>query len=275
MLNARSFASGSVANNDNFYVISGFTGSSYVSQTDYFNGGVWAAAAPIPIPHSMSKAAAVDNNIYVPGGFNNSSFGGPLNFMQIYNSFTNTWSSGANMPAALSGSAVAAFNGKVYIIAGFTVPFPTATNTVYEYDPVANIYATKAPMPATAGNVPGALLGNEIFVVGGFAPGVAYAYNPATDTWRSIAAPSPADCEAGGAFALSGELWLFGCLGQPGANVKIYNPSSNSWRAGPSLNSSHEGGSADGIYNTFGFVAGGGAGGAATTVVEAIIPCDP
>jgi N-acetylneuraminic acid mutarotase len=273
MLASRAFASGAVANNA-FYVLTGFNGASYEVESDYFNGSVWAMGAPIPTGHSQSKAAAVGNNIYVPGGFNSISFGGPLDLMQIYNTTANTWSNGMTLPATRSGAAVAAFNGKVYIIAGFTTPFPTASNTVYEYDPVANTYAIKTPMPAPAGNVPGALLGNEIFVVGGSAPTtVAYAYNPTTDTWRPIAAPAPADCQAGGAFALGGELWLFGCLGQTGTDVKIYNPGSNSWRAGPSLNSSHEGGSANGVYNTRGFVAGGGAAGAATTVVESIGSC--
>src|SRR5882724_1057235 len=273
MLGARTFASGAVANNA-FYALSGFNGSAYVTETDFFNGTSWAMGAPIPVGHSQSKATAVGNNIYVPGGFNSIQFGGPLDLMQIYNTTANTWSNGMSLPATRSGAAVAAFNGLVYVIAGFTTPFPTATNTVYIYDPVANSYTTGAPMPGTAGNVPGAVLGNEIFVVGGSSPTTAaFAYNPATNTWRSIAAPSPADCQAGGAFALDGELWLFGCLGQPGTNVKIYNPGSNSWRAGPPLNSSHEGGSADGVYNTRGFVAGGGAGGAPSTTVESTGPC--
>ena len=276
MLTARAFASGAVANNF-FYVLTGFNGTGYEVANDYFNGSVWASGAPIPVGHSQSKAAVVGSNIYVPGGFNSLQFGGPLDLMQIYNSTTNTWSNGMNLPATRSGAAVAAFNGKVYIIGGFTMPFPTGTDTVYIYDPVANSYTTGAPMPAPAGNSPGALLGNEIFVVGGSTSATLahYAYNPVTDTWRTIAAPSPPDCQAGGAFALNGELWLFGCLGEPGMNVNIYNPGSDSWRAGPPLNVSQEGGSANGVYNARGFVAGGGVSGAASTTVESIGPCGP
>src|SRR5207248_3241161 len=140
-------------------------------------------------------------------------------FMQIYNAVTNVWSSGLNMPDFRSGPAVAAFNSKVYIIGGFAPGF-VPQSQVWEYDPVANTYATKTSMPSASGNVPGALLGNEIFVVGGSSPNTAaYAYNPTTDTWRTITAPVPADCQAGGAFAFGGELWLFGCLGQTGTNV--------------------------------------------------------
>jgi len=276
MLAARAFASGAVARNA-FYVLAGYNGTTpYVTETDFFNGTTWATGAPIPTPHSQSKAAAIGNNIYVPGGFNSVSFGGPLNFMQIYNTTANTWSNGMNLPAALVGPAVAAFNGKVYIIGGFTTPFPTGTSTVYIYDPVANSYTTGAAMPAPAGNVPGALLNGEIYVVGGSTSATLahYAYNPTSNTWRTIAAPSPADCQGGGAFALNGQLWLVGCLGQTGTNSKIYNPVSDSWSAGPPLNTSQEGGSATSIYNALdnalGFVAGGGVGGAASTTVEAI-----
>src|SRR5207302_3197451 len=123
MLAVRAFASGAVANNA-FYVLTGFNGSAYETESDYFNGSVWAMGAPIPTGHSQSKAAAVGNNIYVPGGYNSISFGGPINLMQIYNTTANTWSNGMNLPATRSGAAVAAFNGKVYIIAGCTIPFP-------------------------------------------------------------------------------------------------------------------------------------------------------
>src|SRR5205814_9236434 len=111
-----------------------------------------------------------------------------------------------------SGAAVVAVNGMVYIIRGFTLALPTGTDTVYIDDQVGSSYTAGASMPGPAGNVPGALLGNEIFVVGGSnsATLAHYAYNPVTNTWRTIAAPSPPDCQGGGAFALNGELWLFG-----------------------------------------------------------------
>jgi N-acetylneuraminic acid mutarotase len=269
MLASRAFASAATANNA-FYVLTGFDGvSPYVTETDYFNGTTWAMGAPIPVPHSQSRAAAVGNSIYVAGGYNF----GQINNMQIYDTVANSWSSGLNLPAARSGPAVAAANGKVYIIGGFDSTF-TAQSQVWEYDPVANTYTTKTPMPTGAGNVPSAVLGNEIFVVGGSAPTTAaYAYNPATDTWRSITPPSPADCQAGGAFPLNGQLWLVGCLGQPGTNSKIYDPTSNSWSAGPPLNTSQEGGSATSLFNALGFVAGGAAGGGASTTVESIGAC--
>jgi N-acetylneuraminic acid mutarotase len=269
MLASRAFASAATANNA-FYVLTGYDGTTpYVTETDYFNGTTWATGAPIPVPHSQSRAAAIGNSIYVPGGYNF----GQINNMQIYDTVANTWSSGLNLPAARSGPAVAAFNGKVYIIGGYDSSF-TEQNQVWEYDPIANTYTTKTPMPSPSGNLPSAVLGNEIFVVGGAAPTTAaYAYNPTTDTWRSITAPSPADCQAGGAFPLNSDLWLVGCLGQDGTIAKVYDSVSNTWSLGPPLNTSQEGGSATAVYNALGFVAGGAAGGNPSTTVESIGPC--
>src|SRR5436305_1302974 len=98
MLAARLFASAAVVNS-NLYVISGWDGiSSPIAETDIFNGTTWAVGAPIPVPHSQSKAAAVGDKIYVPGG------GGPIDNMQIYDTITNSWSNGLNLPQSRSGA---------------------------------------------------------------------------------------------------------------------------------------------------------------------------
>jgi hypothetical protein len=274
MLNARSFASGATAN-DAFYVFTGFNGA-YIAQTERFNGTSWATMAPIPTPHSQSRAAAVGNRVYVPGGFNSIQFTGPLDNMQIYDTTTDTWSQGMVLPAARSGVATAAFNGLVYAIGGYN-PVGTGHTDVYIYDPVSNSYTTGAPMPAGQGNMPGVLLNGEIYVVGGgTAPGAQFAYDPTSNTWRTIA-PLPTSggtCQAGGGFVEDNELWIVGCLGLPiNQQVWIYNPGTNAWRAGPQYSASHEGGSATSLFNTRGFVAGGGPGGGATTTVESTGPC--
>jgi hypothetical protein len=162
------------------------------------------------------------------------------------------------------------------VIGGYN-PVGTGHTDVYIYDPVANSYTTGAPMPAPQGNMPGVLLNGEIYVVGGgTSPGAQFAYNPTANTWRTIA-PMPTTggmCQAGGGFVVDNELWVVGCLGLPiNQQVWIYNPGSNTWRAGPQYSQSHEGGSATSLFNTRGYVAGGGAGGGASTTVESTGPC--
>jgi hypothetical protein len=234
--------------------------------------------APIPVQHAQGRAAAVGTNIYVPGGFNNVQLGGPLDTMQIYNTGTDTWSNGMTLPAARSGVATAAFNGLVYVIGGYTTPFPTVTNTVFVYNPGTNSYTTGAPMPAGQGNVAGVLFNGEIYVVGGGnAPGAQYAYNPTTNMWRTIA-PLPTaggTCQSDNGFVLNNELWVVGCLGFAiNQQVWIYNSDTNSWRAGPPYNVEHQGSGAA-LFNARGFAVGGGAASGGSTAVESVGRCGP
>src|SRR5436309_1472585 len=196
--------------------------------------------------------------------------------MKIYNTTANTWSSGMTMPGPRSGPATAAFNGLVYVIAGYTTPFPTVTNTVFIYNPGTNSYTTGAPMPAGQGNVAGVLFNGEIYVVGGAAaPGAQYAYNPTTNTWRTIAVlpTTGGTCQSDNGFVLNNELWVVGCLGLPiNQQVWIYNAGSDSWRAGPPYNVDHQGPGAA-LFNARGFAVGGGAASGGSTAVESVGGC--
>ena len=150
MTNARRNAATAVVGS-NLYAITGFNLPPITAlQTSASTAPRWTALAPIPVPHAQSRGTAVGTNIYVPGGFNSVSFGGPLDTMQIYNTTTNTWSSGMTLPAARSGVATATFNGLVYVIAGYN-PVGTGHNDVYIYNPGTNSYTIGAPMTGNSG----------------------------------------------------------------------------------------------------------------------------
>ena len=244
MANARRNAATAVVGST-LYAITGFNlAPNYTDVNERFDGTSWSARAPIPVRHAQGRAAAAGTKIYVPGGFNNVESGGPLANMQIYDTTSDSWSQGAALPAARSGVATAAFNGLVYVIAGYN-PVGTGHSDVYIYDPSTNTYTSGSPMPAVAGNVPGVLLSGEIYVVGGgTAPGAHYAYNPTTNSWRTIATlpTTGGTCQSANGFVLDGELWIVGCLTLPLAQqVWIYNPGSDSWRAGPPYSVDHQG----------------------------------
>ena len=262
----------------NLYAITGFNlAPDYTAVNERFNGASWTTLAPIPVPHAQSRGTAVGTNIYVPGGFNSVSFGGPLDTMQIYNTTANTWSAGMVLPAARSGVATAAFNGLVYVIGGYN-PTGTGHTEVYIYNPGTNSYTTGAPMPAGQGNAAGVLFNGEIYVVGGgTAPGAQYAYNPTTNMWRTIAAlpTTGGTCQSDNGFVLNNELWVVGCLGLAiNQQVWIYNSGTDSWRAGPPYNVDHQGPGAA-LFNGRGFVVGGGTATGGSNAVESIGPCGP
>jgi hypothetical protein len=57
----------------------------------------WYIGTPLPTPRDGAFAGAIGGKIYVAGGANNS---GVLNVNEIYDTITNTWTTGAPMPTA-------------------------------------------------------------------------------------------------------------------------------------------------------------------------------
>src|SRR5947199_1210407 len=133
-------------------------------------------------------------------------------------------------------------------------------------------------MPVGQGNVADVLFNGEIYVVGGgTAPGAQYAYNPTTNTWRTIAVlpTTGGTCQSDNGFVLNNELWVVGCLGVPiNQQVWIYNAGSDSWRAGPPYSVDHQGPGAA-LFNARGFAVGGGAAAGGSTAVESVGGCGP
>ena len=257
------------------YAITGFTAApNYTPVNERFDGTTWTNMAPIPVQHAQGQGDVIGTNIYIPGGFNSVQFGGVLDFMQIYSTTANSWSNGAPLPAARSGVAAVAFNNLLYIIAGY-LPVGTGQTSVFIYNPMTNTYGNGAPMPVGNGNVAGVLFNGEIYVMGGgTSPGARYAYNPATDMWRTIAPIPTVDgtCQSSDAFVFENEIWVVGCLGQSmiANQVWIYNPTTDMWRAGtPLYTVDHQAPGAD-IFNGRAYVVGGGSAAGGSTAVESL-----
>ena len=243
--NARRNAA-TVAVGANLYAITGFNSApDYTAANERFNGTTWTTLAPIPLPHAQSRGAAVGTNIYVPGGFNSISFGGPLDTMQIYNTATNTWSSGHVARSTLRpGDGNFQRPGVRHRRLHHTIPH--RHNTVFIYNPGTDSYTTGRRCRCDQGNVAGVLLNGEIYVVGGgTAPGASIRLQPGHQHVRRPIASLPTTggtCQSDNGFVLDNELWVVGCLGLAiNQQVWIYNPGSNSWRAGPPLSVDHQG----------------------------------
>jgi Kelch motif len=63
--------------------------------------------------------------------------------VEVYDRFSNSWSTAAPIPTARFGLAVTALNGKIYAIGGSGVTFFT---TVEVYDLTVNTWSTGAPL---------------------------------------------------------------------------------------------------------------------------------
>ena len=110
------------------------------------------------------------------------------------------------------------------------------------YDPDANVWSLGKDMPFAAGAAVSAVIDRKIYVTGGLVGGTttdqAAVYDPASDSWSTIAPmPSPRNHASGGSDGQC--FWIFGGRG-PGsgdgvtegeADVFVFDPATNAWEA--------------------------------------------
>ncbi len=146
----------------------------------------------------------------------------------------NSWTTGANMPAAVQGPTTGIIGGLVYVVGGTTDT--TTVNTNQIYNPATDTWKTGAPMP-TARYVPaGAVVNNILYVIGGKLNGnqltVVEAYDPTTDTWSANYSPMPTARDSIQAVVANGIIYVIGGFnnGSDRLNtVQSYNPATDTW----------------------------------------------
>jgi uncharacterized protein (TIGR03437 family) len=197
--------------------------------------GTWEARAPFPILATEVSAAAIDDRVYVVGGYLEN---GSSNRLFIYDPFTDTWSEGAPLPIAggVDHANVAALDGKLYFLGGIRIGEGFTTGRTFEYDPALNTWNERAPMPNPRGASGVAPLGGRIYVAGGLAGGASVrdleAFDPAANSWTVLAAmPTARDhltaqAVAGRFYAISGRR-----DGEVLHANEEYNPATGTWTA--------------------------------------------
>ncbi len=187
------------------------------------------------------------------------------------------------------------FNGKIYLVGGYsTGNVDPSFGQVWEYDPVANTFDTsRMSMPATLGGPGFGIINGHLYVAGGrnlanTNLNTLYDYDIAGNTW-TVRASMPAGVNVPGSAVIGGKLWVFGggnpftgagsapTSGKSGFGawlkrvfrpdttnaLQVYDPATDSWITGPSLNVQRSFPAGTGVGNTA--VAVGGYNGSTTT----------
>lgn len=149
-----------------------------------------------------------------------------------------SWAPHGSMPYERGEMAIAALNGKVYLISGSSRGVE-ANAFMQEYDPATGAWRERALMPSVASHAGAAALDGKIYVVGGFVANVhvgavnrVFEYDPAADRWRAVA-PLSAPRGAVGVVALNGRLHAIGGRDPERRTVathEVYDPATNTWR---------------------------------------------
>jgi len=213
------------------YIVGGQTGCGGDLQTNEAfdpSTNTWSTKAQMPTARDHFGIATVFDSslghevLYAIGGFMEGS--PPLDRVEMYDPFTDTWTIKQHMNQARYGVNVAAVNGKIYAIGG---SFDHDLHIVEEYDPSDGPLGTwrpKADMPTTRGPDPAAIgvINGIIYVAGGEADNrqlsTVEAYNPVTNTWSTVP-PMPTARDAPGGTAINGIFYAIGGILSGGAGT--------------------------------------------------------
>lgn len=164
------------------------------------------------------------------------------------------WTELAPMHEARAEPGMTVLDGKLSVFGGRIYTTPNVTHASVEvYDPATDTWTLKAPMPAprycpAVGACTSGAYEGMIFVFGGSIGPAKYRntwrYDPASDSWTTGLADIPGYYKDDGrtaaiAICVDGEMWLIGGYGgstPQERRVDIYDPVSDTWRAGPWLN---------------------------------------
>lgn len=190
--------------------------------------GTWSEVASMPGPaQSELDAATLDGKLYALGGF------GDTRGFKRYDSTSGQWSVLTALPSGRHHLSAFAFDGGIYYAGGEPSGGGESGSSGYRYDPPTNTWEARPEMPFTFGSRAAVSNGRVFF---GIESGDLYEYDPRQRIRRFIDNPDNTARDHGQVQAFLGEIWLIGGRSPETRSVSIYDPATETWRAGPSLN---------------------------------------
>lgn len=198
--------------------------------------GNWVEHAPMPAPEQSELDVALWNNqIYALGGF------GEERGFKRYDPASDSWVVLPELPGGRNHLAAFAFQNSIYYSGGD----PTSgggdqTVSGWRYDIAMGTWSA-VPLLGWNFGSRAAVLNGRAYV--GDASGMLQEYDPRQNAARYIDAPDGTSRDHSQLVAYLGEIWMIAGRTEKAdtRSVAIYDPASETWRAGPSINGLHSG----------------------------------
>ena len=203
-----------------------------IAQTTTTAESFWTAGAPMPTPRTEVTAAILKDNIYVIGGFDESSQ--VTDIVEVYNITNNTWTKAAPLPEALHHTAAASYNNKIYVVGGYTAPW-SPSNKLFIYDFVQDKWQEGKPMPTARGALNVNFINGTLYAIGGSSDrplNSNEAYDPSSNTWTSKALMPTARHHAGSVVVDEKIFVIGGRISGSLENISVneaYDPEQDKW----------------------------------------------
>jgi DNA-binding CsgD family transcriptional regulator len=223
------------------YVIAGDTASGVVGTVGVYDpaSDTWRKGADKPTPASNVGGAVLNDEVYVPGGYDG--YERVLSLVEVYNPSSDTWRTVAPLPSPRCAYATAATGGRLYVIGGWDGS--RYVDDVLVYDPEEDAWAVGTSQTEPRGFGAAVALDGRIYVVGGLdgvsESAVCEVYDPAlegsgTSPWKALA-PMAQPRGGLGLVAAGRRLYAVGGGWNGGlAYNESYDTATNRWQPFPS-----------------------------------------
>jgi N-acetylneuraminic acid mutarotase len=240
--------------------------NSQASSTTTTSQTSWSIGAGMPTARTEVAGAVLDGKIYVIGGFEEQ--GKATDVVEVYDPLTDTWDRVSPLPIPLEHTAVSTYNGKLFVVGGYTIVDEerTPTDKLFSYDPSTDKWEELESMPIARGALTANFIDGILYAIGGEDSSLktltkTEAYDPTTDTWSTKSSmPTPRHHIA--SIADDGKIYVIGGRqtgNLPGQNVdatEVYDTKSDTWNVLQQMPTKRSG-LATAIYNDSVYVFGG------------------
>ena len=192
----------------------------------------WTIKAPLPEKINHAGAGAVENQLFVIGGYGKS---GASSRVFRYEAKSDTWITQTSMPTPRGALAVAEFDGKLFAIGGKNKD--GNSSAVEVYNSITDTWESKTPFPTPRDHLAAVSDKQWIYAIGGRLRGdfrhnlaTVEAYDPNLDSWKQVAdLPTARSGIAAG--VVNGRIYVVGGESQEGTFRRndAYLPKENRW----------------------------------------------
>lgn len=175
----------------------------------------WMQKSERPTTNGGFSSAVVEGKIYIIGGYDDVAYA-TTNTVDIYDSATNSWTTGQSAPSWLTSEATTcAIDGKIYYMGGTDDALLGTYKSVKVYDPAQDSWTTANDAPSLIYGSACTVMDGKLFVIGGHDTyyentySFMYSLDPATGSWTTEPPISQPRADFAAASA-SGKVYVFG-----------------------------------------------------------------
>jgi hypothetical protein len=196
------------------------------------SGGAWRRVADLDAAASESASAGLDGYVYTAGGY------GHLQRAQRYDSAADSYQDLPAPPGERHHPMMATDGERIYVAGGYIGRFSTVSGSnLWRFDPLTDEWETLADMPGARAAGAAVFLHGRVWILGGVGVGLnMQSYDVQTGEWELFPGAAGVPLDHMQAVAFENEIWWLGGRGdQTSKEVRIWNPVTRAWRAGPSM----------------------------------------